>query len=219
MEKISILVVDDEAIIRNILAKGLSEYEDLEVIEAFSCGKEALDFLEKNDVDDINVILLDLMMPGENGIEVLKKIKALYPDIKIIMLTSTIKSKYIMESLENNVDGYIYKDVDFHTLASKIRLVNSGIFYSDEIINEDIEKYKVYSLKKKKLLESFHTLTNRELEIIDLITKGKSNMDIANELFLSERTVKNHVYNILKKLELQDRTQVAIANLRYNITN
>ncbi|MBP2027768.1 DNA-binding NarL/FixJ family response regulator [Acetoanaerobium pronyense] len=219
MDKISILVIDDEAIIRSILTKGLGEYEDLEIVKSFNCGRKAIDFLEKNNSINIDVILLDLIMPEENGIEILKKIKSIYPNIKIIMLTSTIKSKYIMDSLDNNVDGYIYKDIDFDSLASKIRLVKSGIFYSDDIINEDIEKYKVYSLKKKKLLESFRTLTNRELEIIDLITKGKSNMDIANELFLSERTVKNHVYNILKKLELQDRTQVAITNLRYNITN
>ncbi|MPN33288.1 hypothetical protein SDC9_180773 [bioreactor metagenome] len=107
--------------------------------------------------------------------------------------------------------------MDFIQLVSMIQSVYEGKFCNDEKINDEVLKCREYIKQKSRILKDFALLTPREYEIVALISKGKSNIEIADDLFVSERTVKNHIHNILKKVNLQDRTQIAIANLRYKI--
>ena len=216
MKKISVMVVDDHVMMREAIVKGFEGNPCIDIIYQASSGKDALEYLENNK-DSLDVILLDVIMPDENGTEILKLIKDLCPHIKVIMLTSMTTSKYIIKALENDADGYATKGVDFNQLLSMIKSVCEGKFCSDEKINDEVCKCREYIKQKSKILKDFALLTRREYEIVGLISQGKSNLEIADDLFLSERTVKNHIHNILKKVNLQDRTQIAIANLRYRI--
>ena len=216
MNRISVMIVDDQAMIRDIISKGFEVCEFVDIVFKASSGREALDYLKENNAC-IDIVLLDIIMPEEHGTEILRKIKALYPNIKVIMLTSMIKSKYIIKALEYGADGYVYKDIHFCNLFCTIKSVHKGKFCANEKMNEEIKKCKEYIINKNSLINSFSNLTRREFEIVAMISKGKCNVDIAHELFLSERTVKNHIHNILKKVNLQDRTQIAITNLKYKI--
>lgn len=216
MKKISVMIVDDHVMMREAIVKGFEGNSCIDIAYQAQSGRSALDYLENNQ-ENIDIVLLDVIMPNENGTEILKQIKDLYPHIKVIMLTSMVNSKYVIKALENNADGYASKGMDFIQLVSMIQSVYEGKFCNDEKINEEVSKCREYIKQKSRILKDFALLTPREYEIVALISKGKSNIEIADDLFVSERTVKNHIHNILKKVNLQDRTQIAIANLRYKI--
>lgn len=216
MNRISVMLVDDHVMMREVLAKGFEDSPFIDIIYQASGGKDAIEYLGKIQ-GDVDIVLLDVIMPEENGTEVLSQIKNLYPAIKVIMLTSMTTSKYIFRALENDADGYVSKGIGFDQLLIIMQSVYEGKFSNDEKINYEISKCREYVKQKRRLLKDFELLTPRELEVVGLISKGKSNLDIAEELFLSERTVKNHIHNILKKVDLEDRTQIAIANLKFKI--
>lgn len=216
MKKISVMIVDDHVMMREAIVKGFEGNLCIDIVYQAQSGRNALDYLENNQ-ENIDIVLLDVIMPNENGTEILKQIKDLYPHIKVIMLTSMVNSKYVIKALENNADGYASKGMDFIQLVSMIQSVYEGKFCNDEKINDEVSKCREYIKQKSRILKDFALLTPREYEIVALISKGKSNIEIADDLFVSERTVKNHIHNILKKVNLQDRTQIAIANLRYKI--
>lgn len=216
MKNISVMIVDDHVMMREAIVKGFEGNSCIDIVYQAQSGRSALDYLENNQ-ENIDIVLLDVIMPNENGTEILKQIKDLYPHIKVIMLTSMVNSKYVIKALENNADGYASKGMDFIQLVSMIQSVYEGKFCNDEKINDEVLKCREYIKQKSRILKDFALLTPREYEIVALISKGKSNIEIADDLFVSERTVKNHIHNILKKVNLQDRTQIAIANLRYKI--
>lgn len=210
---IRVMIVDDQALIREGLKMILSICSDIEVIGEASNGREAVEKL-KEFIPDI--ILMDIRMPVMDGVEAARLIKERYKCIKIIILTTFNEDEYIFEALKNGADGYILKDVKSDEIIKGIKTVyNGNILLQPEVATKVVKALntvqKVSDGKKPiedgKIIEE---LTPRELEIAKLVAKGKSNREICDELFLTEGTVKNHLSKILSKLELRDRTQLAI---------
>jgi DNA-binding NarL/FixJ family response regulator len=210
MNKIKILIADDQSIIRDGLKLILDMEEDLEVVGVASNGQEALKLTEELEPD---VILMDIRMPILDGVMATKKICEIYPKTRIIILTTFSDDEYIFEALKAGAKGYLLKDVPSNELADSIRMVMKG----GMLIHPDIAVKVVRGLsnpvKEQEVSSNYKQpdeLTNREIEIVRLIGRGKTNKEIAAELFLSEGTVKNHITNVLSKLYLRDRTQLAL---------
>ena len=180
---------------------------DIEVICKAKSGVEAVESVRKCKPD---ILLLDINMPEMNGIDTLKKIKSTALKVKIVMLTVYDDIEYVSQCINLGADGYVLKDSDSDTLVKTIRVVYDGGSYIQPTLATQLIKYMTNESKNasdKVLLEA---LTRREVSVMKEIASGLSNKGISEKLDISEKTVKNHVSSILKKLELQDRTQVAI---------
>lgn len=206
---IRVMIVDDQALIREGLKMMLSICNDIEVVGEAVNGREAIDKLKEISTD---IILMDIRMPVMNGVEAVKIIKEMYIKTKVIILTTFNEDEYIFEGLKNGADGYILKDVKSDEIIKGIKTVYSG----NIMLHPEVATKVVKALNNKDKDEhsinkdSIEELTPRELEIAKLVARGKSNREICDELYLTEGTVKNHLSKILGKLELRDRTQLAI---------
>ncbi|RKD27571.1 two component transcriptional regulator, LuxR family [Caminicella sporogenes DSM 14501] len=214
-KKIRILIVDDHALMRQGLKQILEIEDDIEVVGLAIDGEDALKKAIKLKPD---VILMDINMPNMNGIQALRRIKDMGLDIKIIMLTIHDDREYLFETINIGAEGYVLKDAEASSLVKAIRDVYFGESYihpslASEFVREYKQRGKI-SLKKDKKNEK---LTRREYEVITLIAEGLNNKEIAERLFISEKTVKNHVSNIFKKIGVNDRTQAAIYAFKHNI--
>jgi len=203
---IKVLIVDDQALIREGLSLMLDLYGEIEIAGEASNGKEAIEFVEREEVD---VILMDIRMPVMDGVEATKVIKEKYPNIKIIILTTFNEDEYIFKGLKNGADSYILKDVSSKELVNIIKSVHNGeiLFHGD--VAKTIAS-AVVDRKGDRKEDILKRLTPRELEIAKLIGEGKSNREISQMLYITEGTVKNYVTKILDKLEIRDRTQLAL---------
>jgi len=213
-DAIKVMIVDDHELIREGISKILDMENDIEIVFKAKSGVEALEVLKDVKPD---VILLDINMNELNGIETLKKIKAYGSKTKIIMLTVYDDVEYISQSVNLGANGYVLKDSDSDTLIKTIKIVNEGGSYIQPTLATQLIKHMTNEKKNtndKKLLE---LLTRRELIVMKEISSGLNNKSISKKLNISEKTVKNHVSSILKKLELQDRTQVAIYAIKNKI--
>ncbi len=213
-DAIKVMIVDDHELIREGISKILDMENDIDIIFKAKSGIEALEALKDVKPD---VILLDINMNELNGIETLKKIKASGSKTKIIMLTVYDDVEYISQSVNLGANGYVLKDSDSDTLIKTIKIVNEGGSYIQPTLATQLIKHMTNEKKNtndKKLLE---LLTRRELIVMKEISSGLNNKSISKKLNISEKTVKNHVSSILKKLELQDRTQVAIYAIKNKI--
>ena len=213
-DAIKVMIVDDHELIREGISKILDMENDIEIVFKARSGIEALEVLKEVNPD---VILLDINMSELNGIETLKKIKASGSKTKIIMLTVYDDVEYISQSVNLGANGYVLKDSDSDTLIKTIKIVNEGGSYIQPTLATQLIKHMTNEKKNtndKKLLE---LLTRRELIVMKEISSGLNNKSISKKLNISEKTVKNHVSSILKKLELQDRTQVAIYAIKNKI--
>ncbi len=209
---IKILLVDDHLLVRQGIKKILELEEDLEVVGEAGDGGEALELLRNIEVD---VVLLDINMPGMNGIETLEKIKNMDKEPKVIMLTFHEEREYLLETIELGANGYILKDAESDSLIRGIRDVyKGGSYVHPSLAGELVKKYKQGESKPDPDKEALRRLTRREREVLKLISQGMNNREIANTLFISEKTVKNHVSNIFKKIHVNDRTQAAIFALK-----
>lgn len=209
------MLADDHVLIREGIKQLLELEDDIRVVVQAGNGQEAIDMALKYDPD---VILLDINMPKMNGIDVLRRLKDLGVGSKIIMLTIHEDREYLIETMKIGANGYVLKDSDADTLISAIRDVNNGRTYIQpsiaSVLVEDISKSdKEYNEDLRKI----EMLTKREYEVLTLIAEGLNNKDIADKLFISEKTVKNHVSNIFKKIEVNDRIQAAIFAFKNNI--
>jgi DNA-binding NarL/FixJ family response regulator len=156
-------------------------------------------------------------MPHLSGIEALKIIKNEYPATKVIMLTIHEDAEYLIETVNIGAEGYVLKDADVSSLVKAILKVNSGDIYIHPTLSGIlIKEYKKKDQQQEEINNS--SLTRREYEVIKLISKGYNNKEIATELFISEKTVKNHVSNIFKKIKVTDRTQAALYAIKNNIS-
>lgn len=203
---IKVLIVDDQALIREGLSLMLDLYGEIEIAGEASNGKEAIEFVEREEVD---VILMDIRMPVMDGVEATKVIKEKHPNIKIIILTTFNEDEYIFKGLKNGADSYILKDVSSKELVNIIKSVHNGeiLFHGD--VAKTIAS-AVVDRKGDRKEDILKRLTPRELEIAKLIGEGKSNREISQMLYITEGTVKNYVTKILDKLEIRDRTQLAL---------
>jgi len=214
MKKIKIAIVDDHTLMREGIKKLLELDASFEIVALAGDGHSALEVINATRP---NVILLDINMPKMNGIECLKQIKHLFPEIKVIMLTIHEDAQYLIESINLGAEGYILKDADVASLIMAIHQVVQG----EVCIHPTLSGILVQDLKvKDKYSENVigNNLTKREYEVIRLISKGFNNKEIAIDLYISEKTVKNHVSNIFKKIKVTDRTQAALYGIRHNIT-
>ncbi|MEI3607143.1 response regulator transcription factor [Pseudogracilibacillus sp. SE30717A] len=207
-----ILIVDDQSIVRQGLKVMLEQDEKIKVTCEAENGQEAIELLEKNHL--IDLILMDVRMPIMNGMEATRLIKAKWPQVKILILTTFNDEHYAMETLKDGASGFLLKTADSERL---IRAVHS-IMENALPINEEVAAKVIPNLLKRGNHTKIPTkLTERELAIVKRIGEGKTNKEIASELYLSIGTVKNNITNILQKLQLRDRTQLAIFAIKNNL--
>ena len=210
MEPIKVMIVDDHCMIREGLRQLLELDGDIIVVGEAGEGRTCL-----NTVSDINpdIILLDINMPHMNGLKVLEQLKINKCKSKILILTIHNEVEYLVKAIELGADGYVLKDSESAILRKAIFSIYNGEKYvQNELavqINENIKRTTTSNGEK--------VLTKREIEILKLLTEGLFNKEIAYQLSISEKTVKNHVSNIFKKISVSDRTQAAVYAIRNNI--
>ncbi|WP_054024016.1 response regulator [Bacillus sp. FJAT-28004] len=207
---IKILLVDDHQIVLKGISFFLSMQPDFELVGEANNGKEAVEKAAELKPD---IILMDLNMPVMDGIEASNLIARQNPDIKVLVLTSFSDRSHIVPALQSGAAGYMLKDVEPDQLAEAIRSAYKGnIQLHPDISNALLAQVspEMNSLKGLPIRELSEILTPRELEVLQLLTKGMSNKDIAHTLTVAEKTVKTHVSSILSKLDLTDRTQAAL---------
>lgn len=214
--KIKLMIVDDHALIREGLTKILEMEENFQIVFKASDGNEAIEYIKDNNLD---IVLLDINMPNMNGIETLKKIKQINPSLKIIMLTVYDAREYLIETLNLGANGYMLKDAEADSLVKAIEAVYNGGSYIHPNLAGELFKEINRQRVNKSSKSGVEALTKREYEVLLLIAEGMSNKDISEHLVISEKTVKNHVSSILRKLDLQDRTQAAIFAIKQKLTN
>ncbi|KRG10514.1 response regulator [Staphylococcus sp. NAM3COL9] len=196
-----IILVDDHHIVRQGLEFLLSTVDDIDVIGGFSDGKSFFEYLETNELPDI--VLLDLVMPEMNGIEITEIMKKTYPEVKILVLTSYVDDEHVISAINKGADGYEMKDVEPDQLIKTIKKVLSG----EKMIHPQAQSV-IEAVNKKPHFTN--KLSKRESEVLAEMAKGKTNKEIAETLFVSEKTIKTHVSHIFNKLQVTDRTQAAI---------
>ncbi len=212
MEPIKIVIADDHRMVREGIKQLLELEGDISVIGEAGDGVTCL-----NVIEDLNpeVVLLDINMPQMNGLQVLQKLKENKCSSRILILTIHNEIEYLMKAVDIGVDGYILKDSESDVLRKAIFAVNSGESYIQSelasLLKEKLEN------SDKGVFEEESILTKREMEVLRLLTEGLFNKEIAYHLSISEKTVKNHVSNIFKKISVSDRTQAAVYAIRNNI--
>src|SRR6266851_2262672 len=218
-EPIRTMIVDDHALFRRGLEMVLDEEEDIELVDQASDGSEAV---EKAGESLPDVVLMDIRMPRSSGIEACRAMKEVAPSAKIVMLTISDEEGDLFEAIRAGASGYLLKDIPLDDVAEVVRAVHGG----QSLINPSMAG---------KLLTEFATLarrgdgeqraqqvpapklTDREMEVLKLVARGMNNRDIAKELFISENTVKNHVRNILEKLQIHSRMEAVMIAVRQKL--
>ena len=207
-EKIKVMLVDDEQLIRSGLKIMLETYPDIEVIHQAGNGREAFECCQMEVPD---VVLMDIRMPVSTGIEGTKLIKEAYPEVKIVMVTTFQDTEYIVEAMQYGASGYLLKDSSYEAIYDGIKVALSGKVVMDATVSEKlVMQPKAQTTTNQQTDISSLGLTEREIELIRLVSQGLNNKEISEALFLSEGTVKNNISTILSKLSLRDRTQLVI---------
>lgn len=208
---INVMLTDDHALMREGIRQLIEFDGTIKVIEEAGDGEECLEKLQKSKPE---VLLLDINMPKKNGIEVLEEIRKKKIDVKVLILTVHNEIEYLLKAVDIGVDGYILKDSESAELKRAIISVANGENYiqpslipalNSRLVARDVDKDKIDSL------------TKRELEVLVQVANGMFNKEIATSLNISERTVKNHISNIFKKIEVSDRTQAAVFAIKNDI--
>lgn len=212
-EIIRILIVDDHAVVRKGIRALLATEPTLEVLDEAKDGIEAVAKFEKLKPD---VLLLDLLMPNMSGIEVIRDLKGKYPEVKILVLTSFAADEQVFPAIKAGALGYLLKDTQPEDLINAIGQVFQGeSFLSPAIARMVLEE--VFKPGEKPL--SPDPLTKREIEVLQVLAKGKSNREIGETLHITEATVRTHVSNILAKLHLASRTEAALYAIKEGVAN
>jgi two-component system response regulator DegU len=225
---IKVLLADDHQLFREGLKRILNMESDLEVIGECSDGIQVLEFCNRVKPD---IVLLDINMPTENGVVATERLRDIFPDIKVIILSIHDDESYVFETLRKGASGYLLKDMEAESLVNAIRTVAEGHAY----IHPKVTGKLINQLRRMTYLDeigaasgaaasretvpkfvprSNNPLTRRETEVLKLMAEGKSNKTIGESLFISEKTVKNHVSSILQKMEVDDRTQAVINSIK-----
>lgn len=210
---IKLVIADDHSMIREGLRQLLELDENIKVVAEASDGVEAIEKLKEFNVD---VLLLDINMPNMNGLDTLINIKRNNIDVKVLILTIHNEVDYLIRAVEIGCDGYVLKDSDSNLLKKAIYTVYEG----EKFIQPSLTPVLNAGLASKvDVDEKLNELTRREIEVLKLIAEGLFNKEIASKLDISERTVKNHVSNIFKKIDVSDRTQAAVFAIKNNLVN
>lgn len=205
---LKILIVDDDALIRDSLKILLGLEEDIEIVGTASNGQEAFELVREKAPD---IVLMDIRMPIMDGVLGTKLIKESFKEVKVVILTTFKDDAYIKEAMKNGAEGYILKNQSSDSIIEGLRAVYKG----NTVFEKDVVNIitSMFDNKKKKHPEDFG-LTEREATILTLLSEGLSNKEIAEKMFLGDGTVRNYITSLLEKLQLRDRTQLAIFQLK-----
>jgi two-component system response regulator DegU len=215
MERIRVMLAEDHSMVRQGLKQLIELESDIKVVAEAANGIDAVSYYS---IEQPDIMLMDINMPKQNGLQALEAIKQKHPDAKIIMLTIHQDREYLFKALQLGANGYVLKDADGAVLVEAIRKVYQGEAYiQPNMARELIVEFKRYTSGEAALSRKNSLLSDRELEVLDLIAKGLLNKEIAKTLYISEKTVKNHISNIFKKLKVSDRTQAAVYALKNNL--
>jgi DNA-binding NarL/FixJ family response regulator len=207
------MLVDDHNLIREGIRQLLEFNDDMRVICESSNGQECLEMLQNIQID---ILLLDINMPGMNGIDTLAEIRRRKIPTKVLMLTVHNEVEYLVRATDIGVEGYILKDAGFDELKTAIYSIMNGENYIQPKLIPSLNNYLVH---KDMEVDKIKSLTRREMDVLKLMAVGGFNKDIAAKLNISERTVKNHISNIFKKIEVTDRTQAAVFAIKNNLVS
>lgn len=213
--KIKVMIVDDHRLLRDGLEALLTQADDIDIVGSVPSGEEAISIFHSLKPD---VILMDIMMGGMTGIEATRWIKEQDQNVKVILISSEIKKELVTAGIQCGIDGYLPKDVESNVLGEAIRTVrNGGRYFNEAITNlvfEDFyQKKKITNTQGKVTLPN--DLTKREQEVLALVASGKSNKEVADDLFISMKTVDTHKNHILDKLGLKNTAEL----VKYAIKN
>ena len=210
---IDLVICDDQEVVCQGLKAILGTSENIQVVGIANNGMEALTLIKNHHP---HVVLMDLKMPVMNGIHATKEIKEKYPETKVLVLTTYDADAWLFDAIRNGADGYLLKDTSRETLINAIEEIYAGMTPLDSKVAG-----KLFQQLSRQALPGDTTmgqdLTDREREILKLISHGMANAEIAGTLFLSEGTIRNYVSSILEKLQVDDRTQAAVLALRYGL--
>ena len=208
MKVMDIILVDDHHIVRQGMKFLLSTEESFNVIADFNNGRELLEHLDEMQLP--NLIIMDLVMPELNGIEATRQVKAKFPDVKVLVLSSFIDEEHVLGVMDAGADGYEMKDSEPKALITTIKQIAAG----EQIFHPDVMKVRKSGMNLAHLR---NPLSKRELEVLKAMSEGLTNKEIAEQLFVSEKTVKTHVSHIFAKLEVGDRTQASMYGVKYKL--
>ncbi|MRG86859.1 response regulator transcription factor [Salinibacillus xinjiangensis] len=209
---IRVLIADDHQVVRKGLIYFFQTQSDIEIVGEAGNGEEVLSFL--TDKKAVDIVLMDVQMPRMDGIEATQKIHEKFPNVKVLMLTSFSDYNSVIPAIKAGASGYQLKDADPENLAEAIRKVKNGENMVDEKAASHLFRHVSRSEEEEEKAK-LRELTKRELDVLKEMVNGKNNKLIAEDLYITEKTVKTHVSNILSKLEVQDRTQAALFAVKY----
>lgn len=215
-----IVLIDDHKLFREGVKRILDFESSFEVVAEGDDGDTAIDLIDQHDPD---IVLMDINMPNMNGVEATAEIINRYPDLKVIILSIHDDENYVTHALKTGAQGYLLKEMDSDALIDAIKVVSDGGSYlHPKVTHNLVAEYRRLAessesgqtLKAIEYRKPLHLLTRRECEVLQLLADGKSNRGVAESLYISEKTVKNHVSNILQKMSVNDRTQAVVTAIK-----
>ena len=214
-----IIIVDDHQLFREGVKRILDFEDTFEVVAEGDDGTDVINLYSNNSPD---VVLMDINMPGKNGVEATADLVAAYPDAKVIMLSIHDDESYVTHALKSGALGYMLKEMDADEIVEAIKVVaNGGSYLHPKVTKNLVAEFRRLSEHENKgnfhqteIRRPFHLLTKRECEVLQLLTDGQSNRSIGETLYISEKTVKNHVSSILQKMNVNDRTQAVVTAIK-----
>ena len=219
-QKIKIALIDDHKLFREGVKRILSFESSFEVVAEAGDGKDVERLVEEHKPD---VVLMDINMPEINGIEATKQLLENHPGTKVIILSIHDDETYVSHALQSGAQGYLLKEIDTESLLEAIRVVyDGGSYLHPKVTHNLVQEYRKLvqnqhsksSIHEIEYRKPLHLLTKRECQVLQLLSEGQSNRKIAETLIISEKTVKNHVSNILQKLNVDDRTQAVVKAIK-----
>jgi two-component system, NarL family, response regulator DegU len=219
MTAIKIVIVDDHQLFREGVKRILDFEDSFEVVAEGNDGSEVMELYEKHKPD---VILMDINMPRVSGVEATEALLKEYPEAKVIILSIHDDGSYVTHALKTGALGYMLKEMDAEAIVEAIKVVSSGGSYLHPKVTHNLvtefrrlsEREHKGAFQQNDIRRPYHLLTKRECEVLQLLTDGQSNRTIGETLFISEKTVKNHVSSILQKMAVNDRTQAVVSAIK-----
>jgi len=212
---LKILLVDDHEVVRLGLKSLLSHYPKFEVVAEAADADQAIDLAKRYKPD---VVVMDIRLPGKSGIEATREIITDNKEIKVIMLTSFAEDELLFDAIAAGASGYVLKQIDSGELINALDRIGRGDSLLDPAVTQQVFK-RMRESSRKAEQEAFSDLTEQELKVLALVAQGKRNKEIALDVFLSEKTVRNYVSSILSKLSLSTRTEAAAYAVKHRIDN